>query len=224
MNRVVHFEITADDMDRAERFYANVFGWSIRRWNGPTDHRLISMGASDTNGISGGLTPRSSGPACVPGGFVCTIEVTDLDEVERAVVKEGGQHFGHRRTLPSVGYLSYFSDTEGNLFAALQPDETAGAFRAHDAASQEESTRSPQAATHVPEAIAAAPPYEPTAVQLAPAQPAPDLGGTVIRPIAHETPGRFEPAGEERSYDDSPYAWPSTGIRLPVMREDDAAD
>lgn len=41
MGRVVHFEIHASDPDRAERFYAGVFGWSVQRWEGaPVDYRL----------------------------------------------------------------------------------------------------------------------------------------------------------------------------------------
>lgn len=34
MPRVVHFEVSADDLDRAQKFYGDVFGWSFREWNG----------------------------------------------------------------------------------------------------------------------------------------------------------------------------------------------
>jgi predicted enzyme related to lactoylglutathione lyase len=30
MNRVVHFEIHAKDLDRMQRFYQSVFGWNIQ--------------------------------------------------------------------------------------------------------------------------------------------------------------------------------------------------
>ena len=30
MRKVVHFEIPADDVDRATRFYGSVFGWDVR--------------------------------------------------------------------------------------------------------------------------------------------------------------------------------------------------
>jgi uncharacterized protein len=29
MNRVAHFEIHAKDLDKAQKFYADVFGWKI---------------------------------------------------------------------------------------------------------------------------------------------------------------------------------------------------
>ncbi|MEQ7006417.1 VOC family protein [Actinopolymorpha sp. B17G11] len=133
MNRVVHFEIKADNLDRAERFYANVFGWSFRRWNGPTEFRLITTGSDDTAGINGGLAPRQ-GDASVDhtneaGAFLCTIEVDDLDVVEKAVANAGGRQVGERRALPSVGWMAYFVDPEGNHFGALQPDDTVVAPR-----------------------------------------------------------------------------------------------
>lgn len=34
MNRVVHFEISADDPTRAVNFYTNAFGWEIKKWEG----------------------------------------------------------------------------------------------------------------------------------------------------------------------------------------------
>ncbi len=40
MGRVVHFEIHCADLDRAQRFYNDVFGWQISRWEGaPIDYR-----------------------------------------------------------------------------------------------------------------------------------------------------------------------------------------
>ena len=35
MPRVIHFEIPADDPDRAAKFYGNVFGWKLDKWDGP---------------------------------------------------------------------------------------------------------------------------------------------------------------------------------------------
>ena len=39
MPRVVHFEIPADDLGRAQRFYGDVFGWQFQKWDGPMQHR-----------------------------------------------------------------------------------------------------------------------------------------------------------------------------------------
>ena len=37
MARVVHFEIHADDPERAAKFYEAAFGWSVSKWDGPMD-------------------------------------------------------------------------------------------------------------------------------------------------------------------------------------------
>lgn len=47
MGRVSHFEITADDPDRAAEFYRKAFGWEINDWGGPFKYLLAT-------------TPRSS--------------------------------------------------------------------------------------------------------------------------------------------------------------------
>jgi predicted enzyme related to lactoylglutathione lyase len=38
MPRVVHFEIAANDPDKAAAFYQEVFGWKITKWEGPQEY------------------------------------------------------------------------------------------------------------------------------------------------------------------------------------------
>ena len=58
MKRVVHFEISADDPERAADFYRNVFGWEIAKWEGPIDYWLITTGDEKYPGIDGALKDR----------------------------------------------------------------------------------------------------------------------------------------------------------------------
>jgi predicted enzyme related to lactoylglutathione lyase len=125
MGRVIHFEIQADDTDRAERFYTSVFGWAVQHYGGPVDYRLLTTGPDDQPGINGAILRRP-----VPGGsedaqpvnaYVCTIGVDSIEDTERAVVDAGGRQVVERMEVPGVGHLSYFKDTEGNVFGALQP-------------------------------------------------------------------------------------------------------
>jgi predicted enzyme related to lactoylglutathione lyase len=51
---------------------------------------------------------------------VCTIDVADLTATERAVVAAGGKQVRDRAAIPGIGWVSYFTDTEGNRFNALQ--------------------------------------------------------------------------------------------------------
>ena len=122
MGRVVHFEIHASDLDRAERFYRDVFGWEVQKFDGPMDYRLLNTGANTETGIDGALVERrkpSDGDAV--SAYVCTISVDDIGVTEEKVKGSGGEQVVDRHEIPDVGQLSYFKDTEGNIFGALQP-------------------------------------------------------------------------------------------------------
>ncbi len=123
MGRVVHFEIHCGDLDRAERFYTEVFGWRIDHWEGaPIDYRLITTGPDEQPGINGALTQRRGG---IDGqgvtAYVNTIQVEDLAETERRIGVAGGAQVVEPAVIPGVGTVDYFKDTEGNVFGALQP-------------------------------------------------------------------------------------------------------
>lgn len=126
MGRVVHFEVHCDDLDRAERFYTEVFDWTIQRWEGaPIDYRLVTTG-SDTPGINGALTQRDGaidGKAIT--AYVNTVEVAGLDQAEHRIAEAGGQRVTDRQRIPGVGEHAYFKDTEGNVFGVLEPEPSA---------------------------------------------------------------------------------------------------
>jgi uncharacterized protein len=124
MGRVIHFEIHAEDPDRAERFYTTVFGWEVQRYGGPVDYRLLTTGAAGQAGIDGAILQRQSGAPAdgqPVNAYVCTISVDSLEEAERAIPGAGGEQVVERMEVPGVGHLAYFKDTEGNIFGALEP-------------------------------------------------------------------------------------------------------
>lgn len=120
MPRVIHFEVGADDPDRASQFYESVFGWNIQKWGGPKDYRLISTGANDQPGINGGIFKREG-----QINYVNTIDVPSVDEFVAKVTEHGGKEVVPRTTIPGVGDLVYCQDTEGNVFGILQPESGA---------------------------------------------------------------------------------------------------
>jgi hypothetical protein len=122
MGRVVHFEIHADDLDRAEAFYTGVFGWQVQRFDGPIDYRLVNTGSKSETGIDGALVKRrgsANGDAVI--AYVCTVQVDDIAATETKIKDAGGKQVVERTEIPEVGQLSYFKDTEGNIFGAMQP-------------------------------------------------------------------------------------------------------
>jgi predicted enzyme related to lactoylglutathione lyase len=128
MPRVVHFELHAESIDRARRFYENAFGWQGVPWDGPVEYLMLMTGGDSEPGINGAIVARR-GPPPVEGqpvnAPVCTISVPVLDIFTGNVVRHGGSIAVPKMTVPGVGYLAYIKDTEGNLLGLMQSDPTA---------------------------------------------------------------------------------------------------
>ena len=121
MPRVTHFDIHADDPKRAARFYSDLFGWKIEKWQGPVDYWLVTTGPEDEPGIDGGLMVRTD-----PGaGTWNTVEVSSVDDAVSKAVQAGGSVVIPKQAIPGVGYQAYCRDTEGNVFGLHEPDESA---------------------------------------------------------------------------------------------------
>lgn len=131
MSRVVHFEIQADNPERAAAFYREVFGWSIERWDNPNMEYWIVMTAakgSKEQGINGGLLKRpGKAPKkdCGANAFVCTVEVKSFDEFAKRIFDAGGTILMPKFALPKMAWQGYFLDTEGNAFGLHQADPNA---------------------------------------------------------------------------------------------------
>ncbi|HOX40743.1 MAG TPA: VOC family protein [bacterium] len=125
MNRVVHFDISADDPERAINFYTKVFGWSIEKWEGSDDtmeYWMITTGPKTEQGIDGGLMKRTvpADPDAGNNAFACTIDVEDIDKTREKIVENGGKAFSEKMDIPEVGTMQSFIDTEGNYFSVMQ--------------------------------------------------------------------------------------------------------
>ena len=121
MPRVVHFDISADDPQRAIRFYEQTFGWKIEKWDGPMDYWLITTGPQDEPGIDGGLSKRSSPEERVTN----TIDVDSVETYVDKVVAAGGKVVVPAHAVPGVGYMAVCADTEGNVFGLMKEDPDA---------------------------------------------------------------------------------------------------
>ena len=125
MPRVIHFEIHAENAERAIAFYTRLFGWGFQKY-GAFDYWLITTGEEGTPGINGGLMPRKGtidGRAII--AYVCTIGVDDIDTALRSVEAAGGEIVVAKQAIPGVGWNAYAKDTEGNTFGVIQDDTSA---------------------------------------------------------------------------------------------------
>ena len=126
MNRVVHFEIHAENPERAIAFYTKCFEWKFTKWEGPMEYWIISTGDPKEPGIDGGLLRRHGvidGQAVI--AYPCSIQVANIDEMLKKVESAGGQIVLPKMPIPGVGWLFYSKDTEGNIFGVMQPDANA---------------------------------------------------------------------------------------------------
>lgn len=128
MPRVIHFEIHAENPERAIAFYSSLLGWTFQKWEGPMPYWLVTTGPDSAPGINGGLLPRQCvAPADGQGlnAYVCTVDTENLDALLAKVPGLGGTVALPKMPIPGVGWLGYFKDTEGNIFGAMQNDPAA---------------------------------------------------------------------------------------------------
>jgi len=113
-NKLVHFAIEADDVDRARQFYQLVFGWEFEPW-GPPGFFLIGNA-----GVHGALQLRREPLPAGRKGFECSIAVDDLTATMDLIESANGRIVGVRNTIPTVGDLVSFQDTECNEAIIIQ--------------------------------------------------------------------------------------------------------
>ena len=122
MGKVVHFEIPADDLSRAKKFYGTVFGWRADEVP-EMEYVMIGTTESDENGmpkepgaINGGMLKRQD-PVRHP---VVTIDVENMDDALAKVKMNGGQIVREKLPVGEMGFAAYFKDPEGNVIGLWQ--------------------------------------------------------------------------------------------------------
>jgi uncharacterized protein len=116
MDKIVHFEIPADDIARAKDFYGSIFGWGLDDMEG-MDYTIVrtvdvdeQQMPKEPGAINGGMMKRSSDTPAP----VITINVESVDDALKKVEAGGGSIVRPRQEIPGMGAFAYFKDTEGN--------------------------------------------------------------------------------------------------------------
>jgi len=120
---VVHFELPADNVERAQRFYNQAFGWKVNALPG-MGYTLFHTTATDAQGMVG--TPGN-----INGGMlkrqaffqhpILTIQVADLEKSLQQVEAGGGKVVRGKQPVQGVGFAAYVQDPEGNVIGLIQP-------------------------------------------------------------------------------------------------------
>ncbi|EOQ10172.1 hypothetical protein IKC_05755 [Bacillus cereus VD184] len=130
IGRLIHFEIHVDNMERANHFYGEVFGWTFHDWSDYAGIPYVGAMTGNENepGINGALMQRQSAApenGQPVNGFTCTIGVESYDVTEAKIIKNGGKVAKPKYALPGMAWQGYYVDTEGNIFGIHQPDVNA---------------------------------------------------------------------------------------------------
>ncbi|HRE41378.1 MAG TPA: VOC family protein [Ignavibacteria bacterium] len=114
-NRVVHFEIPSEDPKKAMDFFGKVFGWKFKQF-GDMEYWTVFTGDGKSEGIDGGLMKRNDPRQPITN----SIEVDDIDKMAEAVKNAGGEIVVPKMAIPTVGWLVYFKDLDGNIHGLYQ--------------------------------------------------------------------------------------------------------
>jgi uncharacterized protein len=125
MFKVVHFEIPADDVDRAKKFYSELFGWKIEKFNGPSpmDYWSIMIGDEkcEKGGLGGGMMQRQDPQQQV----TIYVDVPSIDAYTDKVTNLGGKVTVPKMAIPGMGYFAMCLDPENNGFGLWEDNPQA---------------------------------------------------------------------------------------------------
>lgn len=122
MPTVCHFEIPAFNIERAKKFYSELFGWKIEKFKAHKNYWIFNT--EDLNGqrgITGAIETKQNEQHKI----TCNICVDSIDEYIAKVEELGGEVYIPKSAVAGVGYYAYCRDTEGNSFVLWETDRNA---------------------------------------------------------------------------------------------------
>lgn len=122
MDKVVWFELPADDTERASNFYSRTFGWNMSDMGGgnmmavtaPSDDQGQPIQNGAINGDISARTDTLTQPTIV-------IQVENIEEKIQKVEAAGGRVVKERTDMPELKTaFALVADTEGNVVGLVQ--------------------------------------------------------------------------------------------------------
>ena len=125
-NTIVHFEIPADDTERAAKFYREMFGWKLNRWENPTgmEYWMVETVPTDEKGmptrpgVNGGMMRRMY-PGQQPVNYIA---VESVDDAVAKAERLGAKVMMGKTPVPGMGWFAQLTDPEGNVVAVWETD------------------------------------------------------------------------------------------------------
>jgi uncharacterized protein len=115
-NRVVHFEIPANDPQALTKFYAELFGWTFSRLPNPMVEYWNCTTGANGPGINGGIVKKQN-PTHPCMNYV------DVGSIDQAIDKAetlGAKLALPKIPIPGIGAIACMIDPEGNMFGLVE--------------------------------------------------------------------------------------------------------
>ncbi|MBA3977959.1 MAG: VOC family protein [Nitrosopumilus sp.] len=121
MPTVQYFEIPADDLERAQKFYRQVFGWNIQKWddkeNPEQEYYMFETRDDEGNpGLGGGMMKRQSPQHTITN----YITVSSVDEYASKIEQSGGMVMMPKTKVTEMGFIAVCLDSENNMFGIFE--------------------------------------------------------------------------------------------------------
>ncbi len=113
------FELTTKGVEKAEKFYRDLFGWKSKKGGFEGDVYLEIIGSSQPMGGMRELKPEH-GP--VPPHWMIYFTVNDCDGDAKRAAQLGGKVVVPPMSIPTVGRFSVLADPAGATFAIIKLD------------------------------------------------------------------------------------------------------
>jgi uncharacterized protein len=114
---VVHFEVVGKDGAKLQRYYSEMFGWTMNADN-PMNYALVEAEeGSQGKGVPGGI---GQGPEGYGGHVTFYVEVPDVEASLAQAESLGGTRVMGPETIMDDLTLGQFRDPEGNLIGLTQ--------------------------------------------------------------------------------------------------------
>src|SRR5947209_741672 len=122
---IVHFEIPADDPQRAIGFYSSLFGWDIQESGMPGVEYWMFAASKNEQGqpTLGGGVMRRQAPGQQIGNY---ISVESVDDYTAKAQSLGAEVLVPKMEVGGHGWFAQLKDPEGNVFALWEAAEHNG--------------------------------------------------------------------------------------------------
>lgn len=111
MATIVHFEIPADNVERANKFYGSLFGWKAEKVQG-----MEYLGFRTGDDAIGGIMKRQMPDQQITNYF----GIDSVDKHAKKIQELGGKVKVPKTDVPGFGWFAICTDTENNTFAVWE--------------------------------------------------------------------------------------------------------